>query len=243
MKAVNLIPRDDRDGRVRTSAGIGVHMLLGGLGLVLVLVVVYVLSANSAQDRSETLASVKAETALAQAEAARLKPYGDFAELRKTRVEAVRSIAASRFDWARALRGVSVAIPRGVDLTGLEATRVVGAAAPVAPPAPADGDDGEAPAAAAVAAAPVTTPTIKLDGCTSGQRQVAGMMAAMRQVAGVQEVDLASSNAKSESKDCDNAFSVSIGFTPPPPSIVPAAGTTPAAAVAPSTDSSKGGKK
>ena len=200
MRAVNLIPRDERRGGASggSRSPYGAYALLGGLSMLLVLVVVYVFSANTVHDRRAELAQLQVDNAAAQAQAAKLKPYGDFAALRKERVGAVRAIATSRFNWARAVRELSVAMPNDVTLSALDATTASSGA-------------GTASGAG-----------MKLTGCTKGQRAVAGMMASLRQVAGVDRVELASAD-NSAGEGCKTQFSVNVLFRP---TAVPAAAVT-----------------
>jgi Tfp pilus assembly protein PilN len=197
MRAVNLIPRDER--RVGAPGGRsanGAYAVVAGLGLLLMLVVLYVASANSVHDRKAQLAQIKIDTAAAQSEAASLKPYGDFAQLRKERIAAVKSIATDRFNWALAVRDLSVAMPADVKLSALDAN---------------------------VNSDLNGNPGMKLDGCTKGQRSVAGMMASLRQVAGVNSVDLASSSNSATAPGCTTQFTVNIVFQP---TVLPTAATS-----------------
>ena len=58
----------------------------------------------------------------AEAKAASLTSYTKFASIRAKRVETVSQLAASRFDWAHALREVSRVLPENAWLTSLTAT-------------------------------------------------------------------------------------------------------------------------
>ena len=46
-----------------------------------------------------------------------LKPYADFQAMAETRIQTVKDLAASRFDWEQALRDISRAIPADVTLS------------------------------------------------------------------------------------------------------------------------------
>ena len=100
----------------------------------------------------------------------------------ETRIQTVKDLAASRFDWEQALRDISRAIPNDVTLTALNGSISSGATA----------------AAAAPSAARSTLRPIALQGCTTGQKQVATLLSRLRAVDGVTRVTLTKSAKPSE---------------------------------------------
>ncbi len=189
MKAVNLLPPDLRHadrrgagasgaaGRRRTDAA--PLAILGVLALVLVAVVATVFASNRIKSNERDLRNAQAEQVVADREVAALAPFGDFQELASKRVSTVRQLAAARFDWERALRDLSRAVPQDVTLDLIAGT--------VAPNTNATGASPN-PLRQAIAA-----PAIELEGCTAGQLEVARLMARLRGVQGVTRVSLASS--------------------------------------------------
>jgi Tfp pilus assembly protein PilN len=184
MKAVNLLPNDLR-GSSRASAdtslaqpepgGPGAFVVLGVLAFCLVALAGYVLTTNTVKERQSQLAAVTAEAQAATQRATELKPYADFDTLAKARIQTVRDLAASRFDWEQSLRDVSRAIPAAVTLASLNGS-VSG------------GSGGGGALRSAIAA-----PAIELSGCTSSQPAVAQLMSRLRAVDGVTRVSLSKS--------------------------------------------------
>ena len=130
MKAINLLPPDSRglpkSGAPKVAAapeepaGIGAFVLLGALALCAAAFAAYVLTTNTVKDRQAQLDSVTAQAQTVTQRAAELKPYADFQQMAETRIQTVKDLAASRFDWEQALRDISRAIPADVTLTTLD---------------------------------------------------------------------------------------------------------------------------
>jgi Tfp pilus assembly protein PilN len=178
MRAVNLIPAGDRrgaGGAAGRSNG-GVYILLGALALMVVMAAAYTLSGKSVNDKKTELARVSAETATAQAKAAGLGDFTKFAALRTKRVETVKQLAGSRFDWSHALHEVARVIPTNAWLTSLTASTSPGVGV-------GGGSGGALRAALAV-------PALEVAGCTTSQSSVARLMARLRLIDGVQQVSL-----------------------------------------------------
>src|ERR1700693_2766542 len=118
MRAVNLIPSDGRrggSGDIRSLGGPG-SAVVGLLGVVLILVTLYVLASNSVSQRTAQLASLQQQVTQAQAEAAQLNGYTQFAQLAQARVQTVREIASGRFHWPQALSDLSRVVPANTSL-------------------------------------------------------------------------------------------------------------------------------
>lgn len=224
MRAVNLIPLDERRGSAAAGrSGSGVYLLLGGLGTLLVLLVAYVLVSNTINQRKGELVRVSKEAARVEAQAEALKPYRDFAELRQKRVATVTALATSRFDWERTMRQIARVLPGDVSLTSLTAT--------VAPGVTAGGTGGGATTNSVRGA--VNAPAVELVGCTSSQAEVSRVMSRLRRMTGVTRVTLSSSETSEQqqggsnsavgaaaSTDCKSAsttrpqFSITVFFQP-----------------------------
>ncbi len=182
MRAVNLIPGDERRGGAGGAgrAGMAAHVVLGVLAALVVMLTVYTLAGRQVDQKRAELADTRVKADRFQAEAKRLTAYSEFAALRAKRLETVTSLAKSRFDWAGALHEVARTIPRNTQLISLTGT--------VAPGVAIEGGTGADPLRASL---PV--PAFELKGCTSGQSDVARMMSAMRRIEGVQRVSLSAS--------------------------------------------------
>jgi Tfp pilus assembly protein PilN len=185
MKAINLLPSDLRGTPKGATpkpsvtpdepGGIGAFVVLGALAACVVALAAYVLTTNTVKDRQ---AQLKAATANAEATRQRvnqLKPYADFQAMAETRIQTVKDLTSSRFDWEQALRDISRAIPGEVTLSELNGTISTEAG-------------GSSGIRSAIAA-----PALELKGCTTGQKEVATLLSRLRNVDGVTRVSLTKS--------------------------------------------------
>jgi Tfp pilus assembly protein PilN len=178
MRPVNLLPASARGRKRGGGQGRSSYVALGVLGVLLVAVVMYVLTANQVTDRENDLVKVQQETAAAQAKAQANAAYGNFSQIKLTRLSAVSALAQQRFDWERMSREIAHVLPSGVLLTGLEAS-VAGGQQP----------SGPAEAASGAAA----QPTVKLTGCAPAHPAVADTLVRLRRLHRAEEVTLAES--------------------------------------------------
>jgi Tfp pilus assembly protein PilN len=185
MRAVNLIPSDQQRGAggAAGKSGGGAYILLGALALIVVLAASYIVSGKSVTDKKAQLADVTQQAAAAEAKAASLTSYTKFASIRAKRVETVSQLAASRFDWAHALREVARVLPENAWLTTLTAT--------TSPTVSVGGSAGTLRSS-------LNVPAIQLQGCTTSQASVAKLIARLRLVDGVQRVSLEDSTKGQE---------------------------------------------
>jgi Tfp pilus assembly protein PilN len=191
MRAVNLVPGDHRRGVGGGAgrSGNAVYFVLGGLAAVVVAMTVYVLTGNQVNTRKADVERVNQEATQLEQQAAALKPYAAFSTLSQTRKQTVASLAASRFDWERAMRDLARALPGDVWLTSLVGT--------VTPGVTFDGGGGSGSNTGSLRSA-MSAPAIEMVGCTESQAGVSRVMARLRTMRGVQRVSLASSE-KTES--------------------------------------------
>jgi Tfp pilus assembly protein PilN len=185
MKAINLLPPDSRGlpkgGATKVAAapeepaGIGAFVLLGALALCVAALAAYVLTTNTVKDRQAQLDAVTVQAQTVAQRAAELKPYADFQQMAETRIQTVKDLAASRFDWEQALRDISRAIPADVTLTSLDGSI-----------------SGDAGGTTSVRGA-IAAPAVEIKGCTRGQTQVATLLSRLRAVDGVTRVTLTKS--------------------------------------------------
>jgi Tfp pilus assembly protein PilN len=190
MKAVNLIPQESAPGGGRSGAG--AYALIGALAVLVAMSALYTLAGRSVESKKQELAAVTARANATESRAATLKTYVDFADRRKARVETVKNLVASRFDWASALDEVARTVPSGTWILSLQAT---------VNPAVNTGGAGSDSLRASLA-----VPAIELSGCAAGQAGVARTLSAMRAMSGVQRVTLSNSEkASGEGGSTDSA--------------------------------------
>jgi Tfp pilus assembly protein PilN len=183
MKAVNLIPADQR----RSSSGAGksggaVYMLLGGLAIVVVMVAALTLTNRSVADKTAEATRLEAQAAVATAKVGNPASSQQFNEVVKTRAAGVKTLAGTRIDWGETFEQVSRVIPADVSLTQL-----------VASTAPGQGG-GTVSLRGALA-----NPAIEIVGCAPSQSRVALLMARLRRLEGVQRVSVAASGKQDAS--------------------------------------------
>ena len=203
MKAINLLPPDLRGtpnpaapkavAAPQEPGGIGAFVVLGALAACVAALAAYVLTTNTVNDRQAQLEAVTAQAEATTAAVNRLKPYADFQALAETRIQTVKDLASSRFDWEQALRDISRAVPADVTLSELKGT-ISG------------GTGGGSAIRAAIAA-----PAIELKGCTDGQKEVATLLARLRNVDGVTRVSLNKSLKPDKSQTTAGASPIAGG--------------------------------
>jgi Tfp pilus assembly protein PilN len=179
LRAVNLLPQDQRRRAPSESTGKGAYAVVGLLAVLLVMAVVYVLTSNQVTERQSRVAVVKAEANRLEALAAQRNSFADFARIAQTRLVSVAGVAETRFDWERLMRELSRIMPEGSWLQSTDASILGDPAAEGAPTS-----TSTTPTAVPVG------PTATLEGCTPEQSDVAQMMVRLRQVHRVSEVTL-----------------------------------------------------
>jgi Tfp pilus assembly protein PilN len=188
MKAINLLPPDLRRASTKAApkaaadepGGFGAFAVLGALAVCVVALAAYVLTTNTVKDRQAKLESVTAQAETTTQRANQLKPNADFQAMARTRIQTVRDLASSRFDWEQALRDVSRVIPADVTLTSLNGTI-------------ANGAGGSSSGSSSAVRSAISAPAIQLNGCTRSQKEVATLLSRLRGVDGVTRVSLGKS--------------------------------------------------
>lgn len=204
MRAVNLIPADQRSGGspfAEASGGAAYVLVAVVLGLA-VMAFMYGKADHEISSKQAEANRLSAEASQASSEASRLAPYTSFVSLREERLKDVQELANTRFDWAHAMHELGRVLPSDAALSSLTAT--VGAAsssggsasssATSAAPAAASGSSAGAKASSVSSATPQgSTPAFTLAGCAGSQSEVAQVMNRLRLMDGVSEVSLQSS--------------------------------------------------
>jgi len=197
VRAVNLLPPDLRGAAKATvervagpeaSGGAGPFVVLGVLAACVAGVTGYVLTTNSVNQRQADLAAITARQQALATQAAKLKPYADFDALAKARVQTVRDLSGSRFDWDRVLNDLSRAVPGNVTLKSLSGALST------------DTGSGGSSMRGAISA-----PAITLTGCAPDQTQVARLMARLHDVDGVTRVSLSKSDSEQVTAATDDS--------------------------------------
>jgi Tfp pilus assembly protein PilN len=213
MRAVNLIPADERAGASVGAgrSGGGVYAVLGLLGGLAVMALLYGRADHQISSRRAEVASLTARAQQAQARATALAPYTSFVQMREQREQAVSALVDSRFDWAQTFRELGRVLPAGkVSLTSVSgavgSSTGSGATSGAAAGSSATASSGTGASASAAstslvksATPPGSVPTFTLTGCATSQAEVALMLERLRLIVGVKEVALQSSAQSSSS--------------------------------------------
>jgi Tfp pilus assembly protein PilN len=211
VRPVNLIPQDQRRRSPRQGSGKTAYFFLGGLALLVVMVLGYVLTSNTVTQRQNDAAAASAEADQLEAQAAQVANYTDFAQIAIQRTQSVAAVAATRFDWERFMRELARVMPNGSWLQSADAS-VLG--------------DPNATGSTDPATAATTTPTpaANLVGCTPDQDDVADMMVRLRELYRVDDVELNESTAGPKGDEATPdacgplyTFNLTVKFTPTPP--------------------------
>jgi Tfp pilus assembly protein PilN len=212
MKAVNLIPNEQRRAQGSGAQSGSSYVVIGVLVVLLAMVAGYVLTSNKATQNKNDAAAAKAEADSLEAEVAQRGAFTNFSQIKETRLASVSGVAETRFDWERLMRELSRVMPSGSWLQTTDAS-VTGEVA---------GAEGGTPAPGTVV---VPQPKVNLVGCTPDQSDVAGMMVRLRQLHRVSDVELNQSStelsgtgdAGVDSCGRHYQFDLLVTFSPTPP--------------------------
>ena len=183
MRPVNLLPERNRPRGPSGGQKGSSYFLLGGLALVLIGAVVYVLTLNSINSSRDKVTTANAEAARDNALANQLTPYGNFQQIKTQRVASIMQLAQSRFDWERLTRELARVLPNGVWLTSA-------AAAQSGTPGQ---SGGSTPSASSSSGSSSSSPSLVVDGCAPSQAAVAITLVRLRELQGANDVELSSS--------------------------------------------------
>jgi Tfp pilus assembly protein PilN len=176
MKAVNLIPTEHRRARATGSKSGGAYIVIGALGLLLVMAVMYVMTANSLNERETKAEEARQEADALEKRADQLGTFTNFASIKEQRLASVVTTAQTRFDWERMIRELSRVMPEGSWVQSVEASST--------------GDAEDAADAAVPGALVAPAPSATLTGCTLSQSEVAKLMVRMESMHRVTDVEL-----------------------------------------------------
>ncbi len=212
MKAVNLVPAEQRRATATGSLAGGAYAVLGVLAVLLVMAVMYVLTSNSANENQSKADAARQEADALAAQTKQLDAFTDFSVIKQQRLASVMGAAQTRFDWERMMRELSRVIPKDSWIQTTDA-KVVG------------DSDGTDPASTTTSSTAVLAgPTLNLVGCTPHQSDTADMMVRLEQMYRATDVELNESAREESASDTtlDNCgsmykFDLTVNFSPMPP--------------------------
>ena len=181
MRAVNLIPADQRRGAgglAGRSGGV-VYVVTGGLLVVVVMGVVYASAVHSVASHESELASLTAQVQAVDAQNQALQPYVQVASVSEQKVQQVTSLAKQRFNWPTAMAQLALALPNDVAFTSFTATVGGSPTTPSAATTPTSPTAGSATGFALV-------------GCANSQGEIPAVLTNLASVPGVTDVHLVS---------------------------------------------------
>jgi Tfp pilus assembly protein PilN len=187
MRPVNLIPPDQRRGeQAPLRTGALVYLVVGVFVAILVGVTSLVLIGNKINERKGDVVVLHRENAAAQRKAQRLASYVQFSSLSNQRVETVKNLAESRFDWERVMRELALVLPPDVWLVNLNATAVPGV-----------NIEGGSTGASSLRTQ-AKGPALEMKGCAVGQQAVARFVTVLKDIDGVTRVGMKASELPGE---------------------------------------------
>ena len=210
MRPVNLLPARYRPRTPGAGDSKTAYITLGVLGLIVLAVFGYVVTANKVSAHNSDIAETRQRIAAAQTQSVTLQEFGNFAGVKEARLTAVKSLATARLDWERLFRELAHVLPEDVWLTSFKSQA-----------AKEDGG-GE------------MEPTLTLEGCAEDHEQIADAMVRLRELHVAEDIELTQSMASEkeeptgfgapaaaqESEDgCGGfySFTVSVAVSPPSP--------------------------
>jgi len=209
MKAVNLVPSDQRRATPSGKAAGGAYAVLGVLGVLLVMLVAYVMTSNSVNDRQGKAAQARQEADAAASKSKQLGAFADFSATKEQRLVSVMAAAQTRFDWERFMRELSRVMPKDSWVQTTSAS-VVG-----------DSDSGSPTSTTTTSSTTLGGPTANLVGCTPHQTDVARMMVRLEQMYRVTDVSLNESardaaGGETSLQNCGDLykFDLTVSFSP-----------------------------
>jgi Tfp pilus assembly protein PilN len=224
MRAVNLIPADQRSGAAVGAgrSGGAAYAVLAIVGAVALLALLYGIADHQISSRKTQVASLQTRSQQAQAAASQLAPYTSFVALRQARAQAVEALVDTRFDWAHTFHEFGRVLPSGASITTLSG--VIGAAGAAGG---SSSSSSSAAAASGTSATPAgSVPVFTVTGCAHSQSAVAETINRFKLIDGVATVTLQSSTKPSPgvggtttgAGGCGKlpAYTLAVGFSPLP---------------------------
>jgi Tfp pilus assembly protein PilN len=239
MRAVNLVPAEDRSGGLSGGRSGGmVYAVLAALFVLVIAAGAYALVGKSQKQTEQQLAGLQQSAAAYSTAAAQYASFETAAKTASDRIAAVDGLAKVRFDWAGSMRDLARIIPKTSQVTAMTASVSSGITAPGG--------------ASSTLRDAIATPAFVLNGCSSNQDAVANLVTNLQAMRRVTQVTLESSEGAKgggggPSESCSLGtnsvnFVIDVFFTPgdsAPSGAVDQGSTTPVAATTPATTPSK----
>lgn len=186
MKPVNLLPTTERPRAVAQAPRNASVMVIAVLGVLLLAVAGWVFTKNQVNDRQSAIATANQEKTEADQRAQGLKAFGDFTQIKQTRVRSITDLATKRFDWERFMRELALVLPDKVWVSDVNSGATSGS------PPSSSGSSTPPTGSSTAPAVPTSssTPAITIKGCAPSQKAVAATMVRLRTLYGAEEVDL-----------------------------------------------------
>jgi Tfp pilus assembly protein PilN len=185
VRSVNLLPSEMRQTGRKKPDFVSIAIPVAAAASIAALGFMFLQANSTTSDRQSQLEAVQAEIA-ALPKPKRPVIDSDVAADEAQRAVALAGVLGGRISWDGVLRDVSLVLPGNVSLTGLVAQLAPPTAAGTAPPA-------ATPAAPAVPTAPALPTGVSIEGYTKNQRSVAVLLARLRTVPSLTNVQLESS--------------------------------------------------
>jgi Tfp pilus assembly protein PilN len=216
VRPVNLLPARYRPRSGGSGDSKNAYIALGVLGLIVLAVFGYVITANKVSSRNSEIAEARERISAAQTQAVTFQEFGDFAAIKAARLDAVKSLATTRVDWERLFREMAHVLPQSVWLTEFQAQ-----------PVEADGG-GE------------LQPTLTLKGCAQNHEIVADALVRLRELHVAEDVELtetvagekekptgfgAPAHSEEEDDGCGEFYTFEVSITLAAPSTADLTGT------------------
>lgn len=196
MRAINLLPRDDRRSRQRKPPSVVVLVgVVSGVALSALLCGWFLLSSSAVTEQRTTLDGVLAELAATPPPPAK-QPGNEALEQEKAaRLTSLGTVLSARQPWDRVFRELSLVLPEDVWLSSLQASSPSSLTAP--PPAP-----GQTAAAGGLA----------ITGSTYSHDAVARLLARLALVPQLSNVELKGSKLAETSGRRSVEFTIAAGM-------------------------------
>lgn len=173
MRAVNLLPRDERRARPQPGA-VTLTAVLGAVLLTALLAGWFLMASSGVSDRQTELDSLRAELAAIPPPAPPPPSHANLVAEKDARLTALGKALGARIAWDRVLREVSLVIPSDVWLETMNTS-------------------GADPAAAPVAGQPASAGSFSITGYTYSHDGVARLLARLSVIPHLESVKLGSS--------------------------------------------------
>jgi Tfp pilus assembly protein PilN len=128
MRAVNLLPRDDRRGASREQSPAVLGAVIGAVVVTAILAAWFLTSSAGVADNQERLDAVEAQLAATPVPPPTAPGASQLEQQKNARIAALSTALSGRLAWDRVLREVSLVLPDEVWLTSLSAQAPTAAA-------------------------------------------------------------------------------------------------------------------